>query len=283
MQLLALILCLFAPATPETKSEAAPATGIESLRKAYREDAERYQFHSTQEGQPELVLVPQPIMRWANDDDWSGDVFVWTLAKQPAVIGCILAGPPSAGNRNVFHEFHLLAEAPLAPADVQDGRRWSSQAGLTRQPVPDAPPPAKNATGRLTQMRQFSREFTAHMQAESEWELRSLPQPLLRYGDEKGNVVDGALFSYVWTKGTDPEVILLLECRQTESGLAWYYAPIRFSNRPVWLNYHGKELWRVDSHREPEGKSSDLIYTTAYARTLASPAEEDKKCNTSAE
>ncbi len=278
MQMLAVIFCLVTQVALEAKPAAPqePVTIIETLRKAYREDAEKYHFHSAKDGGRKLELVPQPIMRWANDDDWSGDVFVWTLAKQPAVIGCMLSGPATAGNRNVFHEFHLLADEPVATAEVQEGRRWSSKSGLTRQPVPDAPPPALSGTGRLTQMRQFSRQFTAHMLAESEWELRSLPQPLFRYGDEQGTIVDGALFAYVWTKGTDPEVILMLECRRTESGLAWYYGPIRFSNRSVWLHYNGKELWRVEGHREPDGKSTDLIYTTAYARTMASPVEDTK-------
>jgi hypothetical protein len=95
-----------------------------------------------------------------------------------------------------------------------------------------------------------------------------LPQPLFRYGDDQSNVIDGALFAYVWTKGTDPEVILMLECRKTEGSLTWNYAPARFSNRTVWLKHDGREVWRAESHREPPGNVADLIYTTAYARTI---------------
>jgi hypothetical protein len=45
------------------------------------------------------------------------------------------------------------------------------------------------------------------------WELRLLPKPLYRYASRSQKVLDGALFAYVWTRGTDPEWLLLLEAR----------------------------------------------------------------------
>jgi hypothetical protein len=222
-------------------------------------------------------MVKKPIMRWANDDDWSGDVFVWTHGGRPEVIGCILSGPGE--KRPVFHEFHLLAARPIAAADLQTRRRWEPKEGLAPSPVPDAATPAATAAARLTQMRKLSREFVAHMSADGEWELRLLPQPLFRYGggDNEADVVDGGLFAYVWTKGTDPEVILLLEARRTEGGLAWHFSPVRFSNRPVWLHHQDKEVWRVESHREPTEGHTPLIYTTAYARHIPQSAPDDEK------
>jgi hypothetical protein len=213
---------------------------IDYLRRSYRADAEKYEFHHDSERKHPLTMVEKPIMRWANDDDWSGDVFVWTYSGRPEVVGCILSGPGGKTNRLVFHEFHLLAEKPIAATDLQTRRRWEPKAGLSPSPIPDAPKPAATAVARLTQMRDLSRAFTAHMSADGDWELRLLPQPLFRYGDEKGDIVDGALFAYVWTKGTDPEVILLVECRKTDRGLAWHFAPVRFSNRSLWLKNHQK-------------------------------------------
>ena len=47
-------------------------------------------------------------------------------------------------------------------------------------------------------------------------ELRLLPQPLYRYEPNDGDspMVDGAVFGYVWTIGTDPEVLLVVEARR---------------------------------------------------------------------
>ena len=266
MHLLGIALCLFTQPVSEAKVEPAPAVS-ESIQQLYRQDAEKYLFETGDEKPQALKLVEKPIMRWSNDDDWSGDVFMWTNKGVPAVVGCILSGPSGETNRIVFHEFHLLADKPLAPIDLLTKRKWQPKEGLARIPVADAPKPAPAAGARLAQMRQLSRKFTAHMEADGTWELRLLSQPLYRYGDEDTEVVDGALFAYVWTKGTDPEVLLLLECRKHGKELVWTYAPVRFSNRQVWLKYEDKEAWRVAGHKEP-GTATDLLYTTAYARTV---------------
>ena len=68
---------------------AKPAAG-DPLREAYREDAEKCNF-STSDGHP-LELVKEPVLRWSSDDDWSGNVFVWTRAERPEVIGCTQLG-----------------------------------------------------------------------------------------------------------------------------------------------------------------------------------------------
>jgi hypothetical protein len=246
-----------------------PEAALDSVRAEYLADAQKYSFHDA-DRRHELKLAEKPVMRWANDDDWSGDVFVWTHAGRPEVIGCILSGP-SANGRLVFHEFHLLVDKPIAPADLQTHVRWQPAEGLQRTPVPEAPAPADTAAGRLTQMRQLARDFTAHMEADGSWELRLLPQPLFRYESDEAGVADGALFTYVWTKGTDPELVLLLECRTGENGPAWHFAPVRFSNRSLALAHQGKEVWSAASHQEPADANSGL-YTTAYARRITPPA-----------
>ena len=276
MHSLMISLCLLAQSPAGGSGEAAPPDKQDAVRAEYLADAKRHVFHRDAQREQPLVLVERPVMRWTNDDDWSGDVFVWTHAGRPEVIGCILSGPGARG-RPVFHEFHLLADRPIAPVDLQTRRRWQPAGGLAIAPVPGAPEPAENAAGRLTQMRQMARDFSAHMEAGGSWELRLLPQPLYRYeedrfGDETTSVVDSALFTYVWTKGTDPELILLLECRKADGVPAWHFAPVRFSNRPLRLEHKGKEVWAADSHQEP-AETTTGVYTTAYARTMTPMAE----------
>ena len=182
----------------------------------------------------------------------------------------------------VFHEFHVLADTPIAPVTLRGGSTWSPAEGLKLSPIPEAPQPADSAAGRLVQMRQLARKFTAHMEADGTWELRLLTQPLHRYGrgdrEAMAVVVDGALFAYVWTRGTDPELLLMLECRRDDDRLAWHYAPVRFSNRELWLKRDGAEVWRAESYSRLKDKLPTLPYTTNYARELtvdaSSPAKE---------
>src|SRR5579863_2111606 len=88
---LLMALCVAAPAAAVVADEPAASATTDYLRRAYREDAEKCAF-SRADGQA-LKLRKEPIMRWTNDGDWSGDVFVWTDRGRPEVIGCILSGP----------------------------------------------------------------------------------------------------------------------------------------------------------------------------------------------
>lgn len=274
-----LLLAASSPAMgEESQAEAKPRADFAYLNEIYREEAEKHVFYRDAEHRAPLKLVDHAIMHWNNEGTWSGDVFVWTHAGRPEVIGCMLSGPADGGKRNVFDEFHLLAEAPIAPAELQTRRRWAPEAGLKLVPVPAADPPAATAPARLAQMRKISRRFTAHMQADTPWELRLLTQPLFRYGKEESEVLDGALFAYVWTLGTDPELILLLECRRGDQGLGWHYAPVQFTNREAWLKCDGREIWRIEPHQEPQGGVNAGLYTTAYSRTVSdrNPNQEPK-------
>lgn len=245
----------------------------EALRTFYRSTATKYEFyHAGDKAQP-LKLIEKPVMKWTNEGDWSGDVFIWTHAERPEVIGCVLTGPGDNKQRLVFNEFHLLAEEPISAGGMEGRFRWSPREGLKLHALEGAPDPAETPALRLAQMRQNLRDFSAHMHAESDWELRLLPQPLLRYQPKEGPVVDGALFTFVWTKGTDPELVLLLECRKTADGLAWFYAPVRFSNRELWLKLHDHEVWRGPFHSEPAAESTG-IYTTRYLTTISDPQPE---------
>jgi hypothetical protein len=247
----------------------------DALRTYYGKMAGKYEFFRDAERKQPLKLAEKPVMKWANDDDWSGDLFVWMWDERPEVIGCILTGPQENNRRIAFQEFHLLAAEPIAPADMQGRVRWAPKDGLKRIPLDGVAEPAETPVARLTQMRQILRDFSAHMEANGEWELRLLPQPLLRYQPKEGPVIDGALFTFVWTKGTDPELVLLLECRKTKDGTAWFYAPVRFSNRAVWLKHHEIEVWRGPSHQEPAAES-DLLYTTHYLDTIDDPRTETR-------
>src|SRR5579859_7442544 len=93
-------------------------------------------------------------------------------------------------------------------------------------------------------------------------ELRLLPQPIARYKAPERGVVDGAIFAMVW-KGTDPEILLILEDRTEDAGRAWRFGLARFNFREMWVKRNEREVWRVGVARE-----SDVYITGVVGETM---------------
>jgi len=252
------IACLAARGEDPPREKEAP----NPVREQYQLAAKKYEFFLDKDKKVPLTFEPKPIFSWAQDDDWTGDVFVWTAKGRPHVIGCILSSPGKT-ERATTHEFHTFSPDPIAPAEMAAKYRWAPEKGIEFKKLDGAP--AAKAADRLPQMRAIARDFRAFMQADGKWELRLLPQPIHRYQPTEGPVIDWALFTWVWTKGTDPEVIVAVECHRTDKGLEWRYAPLRFSNRELWLKNGDDEVWRVPVHRENRDDPYTGVYTTRYA------------------
>lgn len=269
--LIAPLVCLAARADDPPPDREKP---LGPLREQYQLAAKKYEFFLDKDKKKPLTLEPKPVFSWSNDDDWSGDVFAWTAGGRPRVLGCILSGP-GKDSRPAFHEFAALSSDPLGPAQMTAKYEWTPAAVEFRK-IDGAP--AATPAGRLTQMRAAARDLSAWMEADGKWELRLLPQPLMRYQPADGDVIDGALFCWVWTKGTDPEVIVAVECHRTaDKALEWRLAPVRFSNRELWLKSGDRELWRVGAHRDERGDTWTDAYTTRYAGRITLPKVEPKK------
>jgi hypothetical protein len=147
----------------------------------------------------------------------------------------------------VFHELHSLSLEVLQPVAFGDGKRvWKpEQSGVELRDLDGAPEPADSERERLTQMRNLAREFTGWMKQDGDTtELRLLPQPIFRYQAPDEGVKDGALFAFVW-KGTDPDVLLMVESREDGGKPRWKYSLARFNWREMWVQRSGKEVWRA--------------------------------------
>jgi hypothetical protein len=241
-----LVLCVLCGQAPADEKELK-----ELLLPFYERQARAYQFALAAEGRQPAELQTRPVLTWTNAERFMGAVYLWTRDGRPEVIGCIGSERLDSGVHRVFHEFHALTVEPIAPTDVAGGiRRWAAEKpGVTLARVPGAPEPAASEPLRLVQMRTLARGFRAWMKDGMEnSELRLLPQPLHRY--KGAGVVDGAVFSYVWTKGTDPEVLLVLECREAPDGPAWHYSLARFNWRELWATHGDDEVWRVTETQE---------------------------------
>jgi hypothetical protein len=193
-------------------------------------------------------------------------------------VGSFFGHPFRGDERRMVHELHALAPSPLYPVCTEPGALpWTPKAGLALTPLPNAPPPDDSPTRRLLQMRNLGKQFGGYMLdlRKQRWELRLLAQPLYRYDKPPEGVIDGALLALVTDAGTDPEVLLLLEAR--ESG-GWHYALLRFSDSSAYVTHQGKEIWTaVRDNPNFSAYNADHTYRVFQKRLLTEPeAQPDK-------
>jgi hypothetical protein len=199
-----------------------------------------------------LELKKEPVFEWSNpvrSGVQQGVVFLWLRDSRPAALGSIFSEPEGRlRGRKVIHEFHALDPEKLIVTRPKEAlNEWKPEAGLARKELDDAPAPAATAAARLLQMRRLAQEFSGDSVDDKgkHWDLRLLRAPLYRYPEAKAGVIDGALFTLVSTAGTDPEVLLLIEARGTGGKRRWEYACGRFSDRSLYVQRKGKEVWSM--------------------------------------
>ena len=136
-------------------------------------------------------------------------------------------------------------------ATVPGRAPWEpTEPGLVPQKSPKAPAVAGEANRRLQQMRELARSFKAHEfyapwppYVPDRYELRLLPQPILRYDDPDAGLIDGAVFLLVY--GRNPEIVLTIEANRAEgSEPTWTYSLGRMSSAELYVNLDDREVWK---------------------------------------
>lgn len=221
---------------------------IEKWSTYYLQQAKRYELRLEDPSDETLALVPTPVLRWQNPlrSTTHGECFVWTLDGRALAVASIFSYPIENDRRRVAHAFNSFASAPLL-ASVDQRRFWQAMPVATEewQMVPDSPDVADSPSRRLFQMRSLARQFTGKLggtDGDEERMLRLMASPLYRYSMHDEAEKDGALFAFVM--GTDPEIVLLLESRKTDSGLKWFFLAGRHSYTTLSLMHQDREVWR---------------------------------------
>jgi hypothetical protein len=246
------------------RAEEADAELRAKWRKAFDAVAGGYEL-AHESGKQKLTLVEKPTYIWARSGPHGGTygaVYVWTCRGNAESVACFWRYPGADGKATIVNELHSLSPEILISSG-KDSDSWKPKTGLKRVLLPDAPTSAKTASGRLQQMRGFCRDFTAKsVSVQNErTELRLLPQPLYRNQSDDPAVLDGGLFAFVCSIGTDPEVFLLLEARDTADGPQWHYALARFSHMDLFVNYKDREVWQALGDRDnPISHNADRTY-----------------------
>lgn len=269
-----LLAMLLLPCAQYARSENDDGNPSEIQRKKwhtlYQEQAQLVEVERGSDSQQQLKFVPEPVLHWSNPirpGETNGSVFVWTSEGQVELVGTVFSYlvPGNETQRVIVHSFHSLSLQPLQGGF--DGKpAWSFPvAGIDPKPIPAGPSPSRTGTTRLIQMRQLAREFAAavNLAGESQ-ELRLLPQPLYRNQASSVDVLDGALFAFVL--GTDPELMLLIEARQSGDDLLWHYSTARFSDLTITLRHQGVELWTENQNARRQDPNYPYLSQRASIR-----------------
>lgn len=227
-------------------AQAPSAEAVERLQAVHWEEAAKWRMYLDEQHKTESQLRKKPVYLWTNPTRGGGQhgaVFVWTHGGRPVVVGSTFSHPEKQ-QRMLCHEFHSLATGKLLPTR-KEGEGWQPKAPVKLLPLSGSEAPAASRSKRLLQMRALSREFSAYSidYHKERWELRLLPQPLFRYEEPQKDVIDGALFAFVTSAGTDPEVVLAIEARGDADKATWYYCAVRFSDSDLHVSRAGKQVY----------------------------------------
>jgi hypothetical protein len=141
--------------------------------------------------------------------------------------------------------------------------------------ISKAPMPSDSERERKRQTRQLARDFTGWLNHYGEkWKLRMLDRPLYEYGPTSSNVLGGALFAFVAFR-TDPELLLLVEARQSQGAPHWVYAPVRFSQQDLWLEHRDTQVWEslVGLSGDVDPKAEDSQYRVFENKLQTVPSQ----------
>lgn len=203
--------------------------------------------------QQALALHPQSLLSWSNPTvgEVHGEIFVWTHHGRPQCLASVYRWfSPDWGTTL---ELAALTAAPLRGRDREREFWRVSEANIPWQTSSKTDVPSGSPTGRLVQLRQIARLFSARLydtrlseQAVSR-QLRLMAQPLFRYSPPTADssYADGALFAFV--EGTDPELLLLVECSLRENAGVWKYAFLRMNSNRMEVTEGERQVWSAEN------------------------------------
>jgi hypothetical protein len=206
---------------------------VSSLRAAIRPDDGK---------EVPLKLVARPILRYSDPAGSTTDASIWAWGNQgrPEALAGVFFLNQEASDPKWSCELLSLADNAVTVRS-QAGWSWSPpKANLTWFALAGAPGDTERQ--RLRQMKEIAERYeVTTSEGMQKLQLRLLIQPLYRYADEERGLIDGTLFSYA--AGTNPETLLILECRKTGDAPAWHVAFVRFGANRCQARQGEKVVW----------------------------------------
>ena len=270
--MLTLALLLFLAGIETAESKDSPAAAKEAIaekaeqaaRLAFMKESLKGYVIAAGAGAKPMDLQGEPLLRWNNPVSGvrDGTLFIWTAGRRPQAAVQVFQLKDGLW----LHEFQSLSTEPFQ-STIDGAPGWApAKAGIELKTAPDAPAPAKTERQRLVQMRAIAEEYRAIDDFEdkkSRWELRLLSKPVYRYAVADRGIIDGALWTFA--HGTDPEVFVLLEARETAKGNEWQIGMAPMTAYAVEVSRKEKPVWSAP-FREPPWNFGKPFFIRVYQR-----------------
>lgn len=237
-----------------------------------RKLALQFSLAEVRDGQKKkLSLSDKPLHRFVDLDRYHTDGTLWAFGTgRPAAVMEVYPAGPGAEDDTWYSAVASLSHLRLSSESIDGvkGRDWSPRPWQGQfQVIPKLPKPAMTADQRLFEMQTLARRFTAHQfwrPGETRYELKVLPDPVLRYADEQEKVVDGGMFLIV--HDTNPEVVLLVEAQQVKEETIWKYGLAPLGSARMHVELDGQEVWKCPTPENVIGGGEHPYW--AFSRAL---------------
>ncbi|HWB09835.1 MAG TPA: hypothetical protein VG826_11435 [Pirellulales bacterium] len=202
-----------------------------------------------QENERKPQLLEAPVFRY--DDQprrfLDATMWVWTDGGRPVAFEKIEA--MDRGRPQWATLFTSVSEGLLTVQWDESREYRSTSPGVDFRPLPSAPDvPARSSAQRLAArevVRGFSARILTDVGPDKTEEMRLLPAPIFEYTDPETKQFRGAIFGLT-TGGTNPDVLILLEPRESGAKSVWNYSVTRMTTCGVTLRYGEATVWKAE-------------------------------------
>jgi|GEM_PF-764767 len=172
-------------------------------------------------------MVDVPLLHYHNlpGETLDATLWAWGVRGRPIALASISREKNNSTIEKWSCELVSLADNSVS-LTAKPGWKWAPPAsGIEWKPIADRPAVGETPVIRLRQMKEIARRFSAtgiYKDGTEAVELRLVDRPLHRFSDSEHDLMDGAV--YAFAAGTNPEVLLIIECRKDDIGrFSWQH------------------------------------------------------------
>lgn len=223
-----------------------------------------------------IPLIRPPLFRYTDPIRKTNDgvISAWgTKSGRPTAMIGLFTEPANANQISWSYEFIALASPgfKISSSKPYSGFVWAPKSSELEWKMWQRPGKQlkKSKVAVRNQLKALSSKFLVKERMRGLHRLRRLPKAILEYDDKKAGILLGTSFLFVY--GTNPEAIVMLECRENDkadAGISWHYAFARATAAEVWAELDGVVVWKPDiAWQSDSSRHTDSSYYIAGMRS----------------